>query len=113
MIQPIYPTPEEIAKYQEEMEDSEEEGDSEKKDKEGIKIKGNGEVLEKMGKQNVDIIENGDDDIQVIKVLKANEKAEDKKKVDEDEDYPPFATFKYEVIEIEPWDYKQSKVKYM
>ncbi|XP_071533691.1 bromodomain adjacent to zinc finger domain protein 1A isoform X2 [Panulirus ornatus] len=118
VIRPIYPTPEEIAKYQEDMEDSEEEGDSEKKDKEGVegfKIKENGEVLErgvsvKMGKQNEEIIENGDDDVQVIKeVVKVNNKSEDKKKVDEDEDYPPFATFKYEVIEIEPWDYKVAK----
>ena len=28
-----------------------------------------------------------------------------------DEDYPPFATIKYEVEEIEPWDYKTVQVK--
>ncbi|XP_064104311.1 bromodomain adjacent to zinc finger domain protein 1A-like [Macrobrachium nipponense] len=43
-----------------------------------------------------------DDDIEIVKVVsKKEEKTKGGQKEDEDEDYPPFATFKYEVIEVE------------
>lgn len=90
----IYPTPEEIAKYEEEMADSDEEEEEPKNEQEEVKVNG---------------VTTDGDDIQVVKVV--DKKEDKKKKKDEDEDYPPFATYKYEVIEIEPWDSKEAKVR--
>ncbi|XP_069952851.1 bromodomain adjacent to zinc finger domain protein 1A [Cherax quadricarinatus] len=100
VIQIIYPTPEEIAKYEFEMAESDEEGSqmmSEAALNGGITAR---EMNGEMG--SVD-----DDDIQIIKDLAPKKK--EVKKLEEGDDYPPFATYKYEVIEIEPWDYKEVK----
>lgn len=92
----IYPTEEEIAAYEAKMAESDEEDNDEKSD-DGIEI-----TAEKLSPQKID------DDIEIVKVVsKKDEKPKEVKKKDEDEDYPPFATFKYEVIEVEPWDHCQ------
>ncbi|XP_068208965.1 bromodomain adjacent to zinc finger domain protein 1A [Palaemon carinicauda] len=93
VLRVIHPTEEEIAAYEAKMAESDEEDDDEKSD-DGIEI-----IEEKSSPQKID------DDIEIVKVVnKKEEKPKEIKKKDEDEDYPPFATFKYEVIEIEPWD---------
>merc|ERR1712106_1198479 len=105
----FYPTQEEIEKYEKEMADSDEEEEKEKKDDDSdiVEIK---EVKKEEVKK-----EEEDDDIQIVYTspVKSKETKVDptkdtetkkKDKKETQEDYPPFATFKYEVVEIEAVD---------
>nr|XP_045619673.1 bromodomain adjacent to zinc finger domain protein 1A-like [Procambarus clarkii] len=101
----IHPSPEEVAKYEEETADSDEDSESSEKNGEPKQNQDNHES--KMNGENESMEVDDDDDIQIIKEV--SPKRKEAKKADSDNNYPPFATFKYEVIEKEPWDYKEVK----
>ncbi|KAK3891862.1 hypothetical protein Pcinc_004260 [Petrolisthes cinctipes] len=112
VIRQIMPTKEEIEKYEREMEESEEDEEEEKKSE----SKTNGMVNGRPADGNQKMVdEDDDDDIMIImevkKVDKKDTETKKKKKEEEEqeEEYPPFATVKYEVIETDPWDYKECK----
>ena len=94
------PTKEQIEQYQKDQESDDDE------------IK---EVPNGTSKGNSD-----DDDIQIIhddhKSSVNGSKSVDPLSIspeeDEELDWPPYPTVRYEVIEIEPWDYKDCKVSY-
>merc|ERR1711915_692812 len=108
----IYPTQEEIDKYEEEMADTEDEEEEEekkdevKKDNEAEKKDDDSDIVEitEVKKEEKDV-KMEDDDIQIIEPEKKEEKKKkekEKEKKKPEDDYPPFATFKYEVVEIDP-----------
>lgn len=103
----IMPTPEEVEQYLKDQEDTDEEMEEEDNKKREKEPEGDDDV---MVIKEVKAEKTDDNEVEVLEV-KTKEKTEnkDKKKVEE-ENYPPFATFKYEVIELEPWDYKERKV---
>ncbi|XP_042205237.1 bromodomain adjacent to zinc finger domain protein 1A-like [Homarus americanus] len=102
VLRPIYPTLEEIARYEEEMADSDEDNEESTKKKDEQMQVGEEEEKKRTGETE------NDEDIQIIKEVTPIKKAVQEEE-EEEEEYPPFATFKYEVIEKEPWDYKQAK----
>lgn len=117
----IYPTQEEIEKYEEEMADTddEEEGKKEnevKKDDESEEKKDDdSDIVEiKEVKKEDKEVKMEEDDIQIIEPEKKDEKKKKEKEKEKDkkkpeDDYPPFATFKYEVMEIESLDGEECK----
>lgn len=104
----IYPTKEEIEKYEEEMADTDEEDEEEKKDNDTEKKDDDSDIVEiKEVKKEEKDVKMEDDDIQIIEPEKKDEKKKkekekEKEKKKPEDDYPPFATFKYEVVEIDP-----------
>ncbi|XP_050735589.1 bromodomain adjacent to zinc finger domain protein 1A-like isoform X2 [Eriocheir sinensis] len=101
----IMPTPEEVEQYLKDQEDTDEEMEEED-NKKREEPEGDDDV---MVIKEVKAEKTDDNEVEVLEVnTKEKTENKDKKKVEE-ENYPPFATFKYEVIELEPWDYKERK----
>lgn len=114
----IYPTPEEIAIYEREMADSDDEEEP-KGPSDPLSLGGSDGSSAKPITLDDDDDSNADSDIQVIadttptKAIKPPstpvKRSPDKDK--KDGEYPPYATYKYEVEEELALDFKTCKVK--
>ena len=105
VVRIIEPTAEEIAQYERDMADSDDEASADPLG--GLGTQGSAEKP---------ITLDDDDDIQIISESPAKtpkpatpiKKQPDNSKK---ENYPPYATYKYEVEEEQAWDYKTCKVR--